>query len=295
VRILVTGAFGYLGLAVVRRLAGEHAVTALGHPPRRPVALPPGVSAVEADVLDLPPIGPLDAVVHLAAAGADADMTRLVRTNVLGTQLVLDAARAAGATRLVLASTIAVYGTRRTSPALLRETDATAADEPVGATKEAAERLWTAQGGVALRLATVYGIGAGIGPSGPLAALAHAAARGGDLDVAPGTGKFDVVAIEDAADAFAAALTAARPPSVLNIGNGREVRRGEFAAACISAAHKHGRAPRVVLGPIGEQRTSDQGLSVGLAIATLAWQPRRRLQEVVDRMVAAFVAEPTAP
>jgi len=77
VRVLVTGASSSLGAALVRRLGDE---------------------AVARDD------DPLDACIHIPAAGPGADPTELIRTNVLGTQLVLDAARAAGAKRLAIAT-----------------------------------------------------------------------------------------------------------------------------------------------------------------------------------------------
>ena len=55
-RILVTGAFGYLGLALVRRLAAAHHVIAFGHAPRNPAAhavIPEKVTLVEGDLLDV--------------------------------------------------------------------------------------------------------------------------------------------------------------------------------------------------------------------------------------------------
>jgi UDP-glucose 4-epimerase len=321
VRVLVTGAFGYVGLTLVRRLAAEHAVVALGRAPR---ACPPGVEVVAADILALPRLAPLDAVVHLAALGPDAEPRAMVRTNVLGSQLVLDAARAAGVTRCLFASTVAVYAPAA-HPA--RETDPTGAADLHAATKEAAERSWTAQGGVALRLAPIYGAGSGIdlGRDGPFDRLARAAAAGGDLPVASGGSKLDAIEISDAVEAFARALVAPRPPPVLNIGSGVPVRMGEFAAACVTAANKLGLSPRIVPAPartdmsvleatgtdvsvLAESTSAERGprtdmsvlrtgirtdvsvrtIAVGLAVATLGWQPRRKPQDGVDELVAMY-------
>ena len=301
VRILVTGAFGYLGLALVRRLAAEHALVALGHPPRSPAAraaVPPSVEVIEGDVLDAPDVvrAPLDAVIHLAGGGGTAhcaaDPVAAVRINVLGAQRVLDAGRAAGATRFVYASTIAVYGTRRVPAAPYRESDATGADEIYGAVKEAAEALWTAQGGIALRLANLYGAGAGVdlGIQGAVERFARAAAAGGELTVyGTGAQKIDYVHVDDACAAFARALHTADLPPVLNIGGGVAGINsiGAVASACVSGANQIDRRPRIVQKDApSDKMWPDRSLAIGLAVNRLGWQPRVPFQDGINELVA---------
>jgi nucleoside-diphosphate-sugar epimerase len=107
--ILVTGLSGIIGSAVRTRLDGRYNLRALN---RRDV---PGVPTVQADIADLGAIRPafegVDAVVHLSAAGGGDDQwDTLYRTNVLGTYNVFEAARLAGVTRVVYASSSSVTG-----------------------------------------------------------------------------------------------------------------------------------------------------------------------------------------
>jgi uronate dehydrogenase len=105
-RVLVTGMSGLIGDAVRRRLEGRWALRALN---RRAVA---GVETHQADIADLDAILPafrdVDAVVHLAANVASAEgppgWEAVLRDNVIGTYHVFEAARRAGAKRVVYAS-----------------------------------------------------------------------------------------------------------------------------------------------------------------------------------------------
>jgi UDP-glucose 4-epimerase len=114
VKILVTGANGFLGRHVVTALLSRgHAVRALVRPAAfiEQLGWPSAVEVARADLRD----GPLDAlfsgvdvVVHLAAAasgGADAQFA----ATVAGTQRLLEAMRSSGVRRLVLASSFSVY------------------------------------------------------------------------------------------------------------------------------------------------------------------------------------------
>jgi nucleoside-diphosphate-sugar epimerase len=114
VKVLLTGATGYLGRAVTELLVARGAhVWAIVR--RADTALPPGVTAVPADLTG--PEGALataaagmDVVVHCAAhlGAGSREAHRLV--NVAGTRKLLEVAAQAGVRRFVHVSTIAVYG-----------------------------------------------------------------------------------------------------------------------------------------------------------------------------------------
>ncbi|HXF64549.1 MAG TPA: NAD(P)-dependent oxidoreductase [Caldilineaceae bacterium] len=114
-RVLVTGATGFIGRHLAARLAAEHEVIALARrPPRSPIA---GVRYVSQDLaapLDearLP--GRIDGVIHQAAlieAEAAPDDALPFLVNVVATWRLLNYARRAGAHLFLHASTGGVYG-----------------------------------------------------------------------------------------------------------------------------------------------------------------------------------------
>ncbi|MBN6038396.1 NAD-dependent epimerase/dehydratase family protein [Amycolatopsis sp. 195334CR] len=109
--VIVTGATGNLGVAVLRALAGEPAVTSVtGLARRRPAWRPEGVEFAEIDVAtEEPDFTGADAVVHLAWQFQPArHPERTWEANVLGSLRVFEAAARAGAT-LVHASSVGTY------------------------------------------------------------------------------------------------------------------------------------------------------------------------------------------
>jgi nucleoside-diphosphate-sugar epimerase len=110
-RVLVTGAAGLLGGAVVRELAGSCEVVGLdlraGDAP---------IAWHEGDVSEAEAVGPAmrgsDAVIHIAAVPNIWSGTgeQIMRVNVLGTWQVLAAAEAQGVRRVVLCSSDSVAG-----------------------------------------------------------------------------------------------------------------------------------------------------------------------------------------
>ena len=115
-RVLVTGLSGLIGTAFRRHVEAKYALRALN---RRDV---PGVETHRADLGDLDAIQPafkgIDTVVHLAAAAGDHQRPEdIMRSNVLGTYPVFEAARVAGVARVVFASSGAtVAGWEREPP-----------------------------------------------------------------------------------------------------------------------------------------------------------------------------------
>ena len=180
--LLVTGATGFIGRRLAARLGRDgRTVRALVLPDEDPARVPElaalaaagRLEVVRGDVTDAATVDAAargaDAVYHLAAVVGDwGPEARFERINVGGTRNVLDAAAAAGAGRVVMVSSIVVYGSQlRTGPA---DEDAPREDGvgPYGRTKRASEELaldYHAFGRVPVaivRPGNVYGPGSGL-------------------------------------------------------------------------------------------------------------------------------------
>ena len=148
-RVLVTGATGFLGREVTHQLtAAGHEVVALT---RGTSTVPDGSHSVHGDLTDLASVrnalaqaGPVEAVCHLAALTQARESRQhplpYWNINTAGTLRILQAlADQATPVRVILASSGAVYGTGQSGP--IPEDAATAPTSPYGRSKAAAEEL----------------------------------------------------------------------------------------------------------------------------------------------------------
>ncbi|MEW6207222.1 MAG: NAD(P)-dependent oxidoreductase [Acidobacteriota bacterium] len=139
-KILVTGANGFIGHNLVSRLSGQHEVLAVAREPR--LAHHKTASFVVMDLslpLDMRAMpSQMDVIVHLAQANVSwpEGANELFAVNTSATQQLLDYGRRAGARQFILASTGDVYGRRA---GLAKETDAAQPASHYAATKYAAE------------------------------------------------------------------------------------------------------------------------------------------------------------
>jgi dTDP-glucose 4,6-dehydratase len=159
-RLLVTGGCGFIGANFVRweldaypdlEITNLDALTYAGNPDNLAgLDVGPRYRFVRGDVADRALVTRLvaegfDAVVHFAAEShvdrSIEDASPFLTTNVLGTQCLLDAARAAGTPRYVQVSTDEVYGTLGPDDPPFSETTPLAPNSPYAASKAAADLL----------------------------------------------------------------------------------------------------------------------------------------------------------
>lgn len=153
-RVLVSGAAGYIGGAVVRALAAAgHEPVAMVHHNRS--TIPDWIEARPADLLSPhlleDAVAGVEAVCHLGgltrARESWGNALGYFQVNVTGTINLLDASAAAGVKRLVFASTGAIYGSPDTLS--MGEDLPAAPSHPYAASKRAAELAveWQARSG----------------------------------------------------------------------------------------------------------------------------------------------------
>jgi len=235
-RVLVTGAFGFVGSAVGRRLAADgHEVVALTSRPLESAGRPGFAAEVRrADVRDAGAVTAavrrVDAVCHLAGIGKVRESfdrpAEYLAVNADGTAALLGAA---GVSRFVFASSVTVYGAPRRQP-IVEETPLAPAS-PYGESKAAAERAIAEAASDGELGAACLRIFNAAGADGRVAdreasriiprVLAVPAGRSPFFAVnGDGSAMRDYVHVTDAADAFALALRACRPGAcaVYNVG-----------------------------------------------------------------------------
>ncbi len=124
--ILVTGVTGYWGSRVAERLIGIEGYRLIGVDVEPPATASRELDFIRADVrnpalLDLFEAEAVDIVCHLAFQDSIRPQESAFDVNVIGTAGVLGACAEAGVRKVVLKSSMAVYGARPSNPAFLTE------------------------------------------------------------------------------------------------------------------------------------------------------------------------------
>jgi UDP-glucose 4-epimerase len=240
-RLLITGAAGFLGSALANRLAYEgHSVRGVDDlSTGDPNVLSNEVHLTRGDVNDRPKLWTLlqdvDCVYHLAARVVVPESVLYPReynqVNVGGTVTLMEAMRDVGVRRVVFISSGAVYGRQTDQP--LHEEAPTRPQSPYAVSKLAAEyyirtigALWGIET-VCLRVFNAYGPGQHLPPVHPPvipSMLRQARLHGTIVIHGDGSQTRDYVYVDDVVSAM---LTAATAPNVnqeiINIGSGREI------------------------------------------------------------------------
>ena len=306
-KVLVTGANGFVGRSVVRRLlAGGDTVIAAVGPGASGNASAPKLTSVSLDLAnDLSVRGcfaePVDAVIHLAAIAltraADRDPAMAWSVNAVGTARVT-AALASAAARwktqplFLLASTADVYAWQ-TRP--IKETDCVQPSTAYSASKLGAE-LATEQaarlGGLKVIIARPFPqSGAGQDDSFWIPARCNmlrevkrngwAAVPVGDL-----TAVRDYLHVDDVADAYALLLQRGEPGEVYNIASGRPVTLEEIHTRLeqlIGVTPKH----EVDASQVRREARPYLVGDAGKLRAATGWSPRRTLDDMLRDIIDA--------
>ena len=151
-RLLVTGAAGFIGSTYVRLVKDEHDVVVLdkltyaGRRENLPEGVELVVGAIEDRDLVLELSEGVDAIVNFAAEShvdrSIADQNAFARTHVIGTGVLLDAVREHGVPRFLQVSTDEVYGSIEDGS--FTETSPLAPSSPYSATKAGGDLLVSA-------------------------------------------------------------------------------------------------------------------------------------------------------
>jgi dTDP-glucose 4,6-dehydratase len=303
-RILVTGGCGFIGSNFVRSL--------LEHQPEDEVVVLDKltyagrlenledilgrISFVKGDITDprkVAKTGPCDAIINFAAeTHVDRSITDpgvFVRTDVLGTHVLLEHARKEEVETYLQVSTDEVYGSRVTGS--FRETDPLEPSSPYSASKAGADHL-------ALAYFRTYGLPVSITRSsnnyGPyqypeklIPVLVLRALRGEPLPIyGSGEQVRDWLFVGDNCDALRLVLGKGEPGQVYNVASGEERRNIDIARLVLSLLRK----PESLITHIADRPGHDFRYSVGTAkIRGLGWRPAHGFTEGMEETVAWYL------
>ena len=315
-RVLVTGASGFIGAVVCRRLRerGDEVFALV----RREGTQPPGTEPVAADLADAEGLAAAlerarpECVVHLAAEiASQRDAAKVTEVNVGGTRRLLDACLALGThppeagierrptlPRFVFSSTVVTGDARG---ALLTEETALPVETPYGRAKQECERMILGSGlpAVVIRPSHVYGPGGWYGEE-----LVPRLRRPGRFAViGSGENLWDVVHVEDVAAAIVLATSEpAASGRVYHVADDEPITFYDFMA--LTARELGVGCPRRIPAPVARLVAGRNAVDAVVRSARssnarikdeLGWEPRfptarEGVPDAVARLIAASAA-----
>lgn len=307
IRVLVTGAGGFIGANLVRRLIEDgHEVIAVSRPGGERWRLDDIAGEIRILELDLCEYESIQRAVgtarpewvfHLAAHGAyswQTDVETMIRINIGATAALLTAAAKIEAKAFIHAGSSSEYGLKRHAPredAWLEPNSAYAVTKAAGSHLTALAR---AQGlpAATLRLYSIYGPWEDPGRLVP--ALVREGWRGGLPPlVTPDTAR-DFVYVGDCCDALVRAASRGAPSgpgAILNIGSGRQTRLDELVEIARDALDIEARPHWGTM----DRRMWDASVWVsdpGAAFEHLRWKASTSLSEGLTRTSTWLRAHP---
>lgn len=262
----------------------------------------PAFSLVEADICDADRMreaiaaAPVDVIVHLAArAGVRPSIQQPAlywRVNCEGTTNILEAARAAGVSRLVVASSSSVYGANAKVP--YSEDDPV--DQPVSpyaATKKAGELLCHAYSHLygmsifCLRFFTVYGPRQR--PEMAIHRFIDLLSNGQPVPMfGDGSTSRDYTYVDDIMDGVLRSVDGCSGYRVYNIGESRTVRLHELIQII---AHTLGVEARIEQRPLQPGDVTRTYANIDRMRSELGYDPRTPIEDGIRKMVEWYRSE----
>jgi nucleoside-diphosphate-sugar epimerase len=299
----ITGAGGFIGSALVRRLVrdGVSVRALVGPVGAKTHPLPSNVATIEGEIDCMETVAQLvagcEVLFHVAGpASVVASLeapTEFARIHVAGTATALEASRRAGVARFVHVSSAEVYGVPERNP--VDEAHRLQARSPYAAAKIGAERMVEAfrfahgLEAIILRPFSVYGPRQSAG--GVVARVVQQALTADAIELVDLTPRRDFCFVEDVVDAMvlAADRRVAGDAPILNVASGVGVTIGELARAAAAAANRDlpVRKSRTE-GPPRRADIHELVADTSRIRATLGWMPRTALVDGLRRTIEWF-------
>ena len=307
--ILVTGGAGRLGRALVRRLLSDgREVRVLVDGKEDILSITQGAVPYLGNIVDSAAMArackDVDTVFHLAAIVSQYRLgsAEILRTNTMGTKVLLDAANDAGANKLLFSSTLNVYG--RVRKERLTETSEPRPTDTYGQSKALAEKEIIRSGinYTIFRMATIYGPGF----SNSFMKMFDMVRQGKAYIIGKGRNHIPLLHVSDAVNAFILAMDKRiSTNSIYNLSDGQDYTQEylfDFIAGLIGTKRPDRHVHPMLVKAVSKSRgldidevrfmTTDRLVDISKAKKQLGWKPKMTIESDSSYLLAQWEAPP---